>query len=120
MLFCRQCAATLDDFGTCTNETCDFKDHLQDCDSGFNSHPNSPIKKGSCTCNLDKSIDSQDYHLISKGVRAIPKAQNIQIGLDRQDGCRLNVIHHDGSSKGYRISKRVAEVLISEGYNWGS
>lgn len=120
MLFCKRCATTLNNDYTCSNESCDFKDHLQDCDAGFNDHPNSHQKKGCCTCNLSKPIDSQDYHMMAKGVRIIPKAQNVQINLPNgNDSCRLDVIHHDGSSKGYRISKRVAEVLIAEGYSWG-
>ena len=113
MKYCGNCGNRLND-QICVNEDCGYYEHHLNCQI---------IREGTenCTCNFDKPIDSQDYLCYSKGVRIIPKSQNIQINLPNgNDGCRLDVIHHDGSSKGYRISKRVAEVLISEGYSWGS
>ena len=61
--------------------------------------------------------DSNDHACFTKGVRVLPKPQLIDVGLPPAfDGCRLNVVYHDGVSKGLRISKRVAEVLIAQGF----
>lgn len=68
----------------------------------------------------DRSLpsDSSLHSFHTKGVRVLPKPQNVQIGLPPGfNGCRLNVIHYDGITKGLRISKRVAEVLLALGFS---
>jgi len=62
--------------------------------------------------------DSNEHQCHTDGVRILPSPQYVTIGLPPGfNGCRLNVVYHDGKSKGLRISKRVAEVLLALGYS---
>jgi len=60
--------------------------------------------------------DSGNHAFITTGVRLLPKPQSVQVGLSGPP--RLNVVFHDGESKGLRISKRLAEVLIALGFSY--
>lgn len=60
---------------------------------------------------------SSEHACHTDGVRILPKMQHVTVGLPPGfNGCRLNVIYHDGESKGLRISKKVAEVLLAQGF----
>lgn len=61
--------------------------------------------------------DSNEHACYAQGVRILPKVQSVTVGLPPGfNGCRLNVTYHDGQSKGLRVSKRVAEVLLAKGW----
>ena len=58
--------------------------------------------------------DSKEHACRTKGVRIIPKPRSLSIGLPPSfNGCRLNVVYHDGLCNSLRVSKRVAEVLAT-------
>ena len=66
----------------------------------------------------DLPSDSYEHACHTRGVRVLPKPQSVSVGLPPGfDGCRLNVVFHDGKSKGLRISRRVAEVLLAQGFS---
>ncbi len=58
--------------------------------------------------------------MIAKGVKRIPKPQYIQVILpsSRFRKCSLNVVYKDNSSAILPISKKVAEVLIANGFSY--
>lgn len=53
---------------------------------------------------------------ISKGIRTLPEPQDVSVLISPTGGSpELCVVTHDGDSVGFRISKKVAEVLIAYG-----
>jgi len=64
--------------------------------------------------------------MITDGVRKLPKPQAISIGLPKvlagdKWRCRnpvLNVVDAKGASRSFKISKKVAEALISTGIGY--
>jgi hypothetical protein len=56
---------------------------------------------------------------IVDGIEKLEKPQNVQVGTE--PGWKkpvLNVLFADGTSKGFRISKKVAEALIASGMGY--
>ena len=49
---CDRCGSDLDTVGKCTDATCPFSDHKQDCPAGWKGHPEH--KAGRCACNMGR------------------------------------------------------------------
>ncbi len=47
---CKRCNNLLDENGLCTDQTCPFSDHAQDCVMGWSGHPDYPQDIAKCTC----------------------------------------------------------------------
>ena len=106
---CKRCDTGLDGLGYCTDETCPFSDHTQDCTMGWAGHPESPQDIAKCTCGGKEQRHEKMLSWLTSHGYAVNKLE----GDPEGEGVVFDP--HDGED-GFRVQCDTVEEAVLEGY----